>query len=110
MIWTTESSTVSASAPGYIARIEIDGGAIGGYWETGSFTIAIAPASIIAIATTQAKTGRFRKNLDMAAPLLRRRRPGLRGAAGRGLRVRRRPGGAPASRRLRGGPAAAPRR
>ena len=65
MIWTTESSTVLAAAPGYIARIPIEGGAIGGYWETGSFTIAMAPASIIAIAMTQAKTGRSRKKRDI---------------------------------------------
>src|SRR5512140_1030069 len=82
MIWTTESSTVFADAPGYAARIPIEGGAIGGYWEIGRFTIAMPPASIIAIAMTHAKTGRFRKNADMAPPLLRRRRR----VAGRGLR------------------------
>ena len=35
MIWVTLSSTVLAEAPGYMARIEIDGGAIGGYCDTG---------------------------------------------------------------------------
>src|SRR5512140_978789 len=88
MIWTTESSTVFADAPGYMARIPIEGGAIGGYWEIGRFTIAMTPASIMAIAMTQAKTGRLRKKPDMAAPLLRRRPCrrgfGLRGCTRRG--------------------------
>src|SRR5450759_1850520 len=74
MIWTTEPSTVLAEAPVWTALIEIDGGAIGGYWEIGSFTIARAPASIMAIAMTQAKTGRERKNLDIGAALTSRRR------------------------------------
>jgi len=35
MIWVTLFSTVSAEAPVYVAVIEMDGGAICGYWETG---------------------------------------------------------------------------
>ena len=58
----------------------IDGGAIGGYWEIGRLRIARPPASIIAIATTQANTGRSRKNLAIGAPLLRGR--GRGGGAG----------------------------
>ena len=43
----------------------ICGGAIGGYWETGSVLIASRPASMIMMAITQAKIGRFMKNLGM---------------------------------------------
>jgi len=35
MIWTTLSSTVLADAPGKTAEMEMDGGAMGGYWEMG---------------------------------------------------------------------------
>src|SRR5512143_3937347 len=90
MIWMTLSSTVLAEAPVYWARIVIEGGAIGGYWATGSFTIAMTPPSIIAIAMTQAKTGRLRKKEDMASPLLRRRRRGLGRARCRRARPARR--------------------
>src|SRR5690606_26515050 len=57
----------------------IAGGAIAGYWATGSFTIASAPASMTMIARTHAKIGRSMKNFDT---------PGLsygRGAAGAGV-------------------------
>ena len=36
MIWVTVFSTVSAEAPGYMALIAIEGGAIGGYCEIGN--------------------------------------------------------------------------
>jgi hypothetical protein len=42
----------------------IEGGAMGGYCETGRLWFANAPATIMMMAITQAKTGRSRKNLD----------------------------------------------
>ena len=39
----------------------ICGGAIGGYWETGSFLTASRPVSITIMAITQAKIGRLMK-------------------------------------------------
>src|SRR5512142_1619674 len=41
------------------------GGAIGGYWETGSWKIASAPASMMTIAMTHAKMGRSMKKRAM---------------------------------------------
>src|SRR5271169_2370055 len=46
------------------------GGAMGGYWETGSALIARRPASMTIMAFTHAQIGRFIKNLDMSSPLL----------------------------------------
>src|SRR6185369_3987847 len=43
----------------------ICGGAIAGYWETGSFLIDSRPASMTIIAITQAKIGRFMKKRGM---------------------------------------------
>ena len=63
--WVTVSCTVLADAPGYTAFIVICGGAIGGYWETGSALTARKPASMIMMAITQAKIGRFMKNFGM---------------------------------------------
>ena len=64
MSWVTLFSTVSAEAPGYEASIEIEGGAMGGYWETERFLIASRPRVINAMEMTQAKTGRLRKKRD----------------------------------------------
>jgi hypothetical protein len=43
----------------------ICGGAMGGYWETGSFLIASRPTSMTMIAITQAKIGRLMKKRGM---------------------------------------------
>src|ERR1035441_824298 len=51
----------------------MEGGAMGGYCETGRVWMARAPATIRMMAMTQAKTGRLRKNLDNMAP------PSIRG-------------------------------
>src|SRR5450631_3661649 len=59
--WVTVSCTVWADAPGYTALMVICGGAIGGYWETGSVLTASRPASMIMMAITQAKIGRLMK-------------------------------------------------
>jgi hypothetical protein len=42
----------------------MEGGAIGGYWETGKLKIASPPASIMMMAITHAKTGRSKKKFD----------------------------------------------
>ena len=63
--WVTVSCTVWADAPGYMALMVICGGAIGGYCETGSVLIDRRPASMTMMAITQAKIGRFIKNLGM---------------------------------------------
>src|SRR6266702_4021840 len=65
MTWVTVSCTVWAEAPGYVALMAICGGAMGGYWETGSFLIAKRPTSITMMAMTQAKMGLFMKNRGM---------------------------------------------
>ena len=52
------------------------GGAMAGYCATGSVAIASAPASMMTIAMTQAKTGRSMKKRDMACRLIRCRRRG----------------------------------
>ncbi len=61
IICVTDLSTVAASAPGYEASIDTDGGAIVGYCETGNVLTENKPASIIQIAITQAKIGRLIK-------------------------------------------------
>ncbi len=44
------------------------GGAMAGYWDTGSSKMASAPASMMMIAMTHAKMGRSMKNLATSAP------------------------------------------
>jgi hypothetical protein len=44
--------------------MEMDGGAMGGYWDMGRLYIARVPPAMMMMAMTHAKTGRFRKNLD----------------------------------------------
>ena len=61
MIWVTEFSMVSAEAPVYSVVTRTEGGAISGYWDTGSSTTASAPASMMTMAMTQAKMGRSMK-------------------------------------------------
>src|SRR5271166_1028696 len=56
------------------------GGAISGYWATGSTSAAISPASVMMMEMTPAKIGRLMKNSenDIAATLFRgRRRAGV---------------------------------
>ncbi len=65
MTCVTPSSSVFADAPGYLAVMLIVGGAMAGYCATGSVAIASAPASMMTIAMTQAKTGRSMKKRDM---------------------------------------------
>src|SRR5512145_2112190 len=48
-----------------MALMVIWGGAMGGYWETGSVLMAKRPASMIMMAMTQAKMGRLMKNRGM---------------------------------------------
>jgi hypothetical protein len=58
-------STVSAEAPGYVAEMATCGGAMFGYWATGSERIASKPAPITRMDSTHANTGRSMKNLTM---------------------------------------------
>jgi hypothetical protein len=48
----------------------ICGGAMGGYWETGSVFIARRPASMIMMAITTAKIGRFIKNFGITVSFI----------------------------------------
>ena len=64
--WMTLDSSVSADAPGYTAPTLICGGATLGYCATGSVVIAATPASMIAMAMTHAKIGRWTKKWLMA--------------------------------------------
>ena len=65
----------------------ICGGAIGGYWETGSVLIASRPASMIMMAITQAKIGRLMKNLGMECLLYFFAAAGCGAAAGAAVRL-----------------------
>ena len=56
----------SGEAPGKFVCTEICGGATLGYCATGRSGIAIAPAIMMKMATTQAKMGRLMKKLGMA--------------------------------------------
>src|ERR1700733_12669089 len=53
--------------------METAGGAMLGYWATGSRRIEMAPASMTMTASTQAKIGRSMKNLDLELPSACRR-------------------------------------
>src|SRR5690606_4510377 len=63
----TDLDTSSADAPGYVACMEIVGGATSGYCETGMLTNARIPANVIARAITHANTGRSIKNCGIRA-------------------------------------------
>src|SRR6185436_13134918 len=65
MTCVTVSSSVLADAPGYVAITEMVGGAMLGYCAMGRLVIESAPASMITIAMTHAKTGRSMKNRDI---------------------------------------------
>src|SRR4029453_12156764 len=78
----TDCSTVSASAPVYIAVVSICGGAISGNCATGSRKTMTVPPTTKGIAMTIATIGLWIKNRDKALSLL-----GLRGRDG-GRRIR----------------------
>src|SRR3546814_12576554 len=65
MTCVTVSSRVLAEAPAYVALICTEGGAMGGYCDTGSVVIDNAPAIIRIMAITHAKMGRSIKKLTM---------------------------------------------
>src|SRR5688572_10589144 len=67
MTCVTLLSTTAASAPGYVARIVNEGGAISGYCSTGSARSAMTPASRMLSAITQANTGRSMKKRGVIA-------------------------------------------
>src|SRR6185503_3066659 len=75
----TDCSTVSASAPVYIAVVWICGGAISGNCATGSRKTITAPPITKTSAMTIATIGLLMKNLDMALSFRRLRRSGLLG-------------------------------
>ena len=58
----TDSCTVTASAPTYVAVNWISGGAMSGYCEIGRLTIATMPMRVIMIEMTIATIGRSMKN------------------------------------------------
>jgi hypothetical protein len=68
MTWVTVSSSVLASAPGYIAVTPISVGAMAGYCATGSERMESPPASMMRRAITHAKMGRSMKNLATMVP------------------------------------------
>src|SRR5262252_464106 len=61
----TLSSSVCAEAAGYTAETTIEGGATGGYCDTGSCVTATEPPTMMNRAMTHAKIGRSMKNVDM---------------------------------------------
>ena len=63
--WVTVSSMVLGEAPGYTAVMVMAVGAMRGYCEMGRRRMDSAPASMMMMAMTQAKTGRSMKNLAM---------------------------------------------
>src|SRR5579864_4281096 len=64
----TACSSVCASAPTYVARIWISGGAIFGNWATGKLRMVSDPTSTRTIEITIATMGRLMKNFDMTLP------------------------------------------
>src|SRR5688572_1945130 len=69
----TVSATTWAPAPGYTVVTRMIGGAIWGYWATGSVGNATAPTRTMRIASTQATIGRrTKKRLSMRRSGLRR--------------------------------------
>ena len=69
----TDCSIVEASAPGKVAETTTEGGVICGNRATGSSRNAMAPASVMTIASTVAKIGRSMKKL--LTKRVARRRP-----------------------------------
>src|ERR1700745_102481 len=62
---TTVEATISALAPGYCPDTLMSGGAISGYWATGSGVNDTAPMITKTIETTAAKIGRSMKKCEM---------------------------------------------
>src|SRR5882724_3049684 len=62
---TTVAATTSALAPGYWPLTLTTGGAISGYWATGSRPTDTAPTMTKTIETTAAKIGRSMKKWEM---------------------------------------------
>ncbi len=77
MTCVTGCSTVSASAPGYVATMATCGGAIGGYDSMPSVLIASTPPSVISSASTHAKMGRWMKKFENMVRLPSWSRAGL---------------------------------
>src|SRR5258707_1219336 len=65
---TTVSATTSALAPGYWPLTLTTGGAISGYWATGSRPTETAPTMTKAIEMTAAKIGRSMKKWERRMP------------------------------------------
>ena len=65
MTLVTVSAMVLAEAPGYVAMMEICGGATFGNCDTERLGMASKPARVIKMATTQANLGRSIKKRDM---------------------------------------------
>src|SRR5262245_65216086 len=62
---TTVAATTSALAPGYWPVTVMVGGAISGYWATGSRKNATPPRITNTIDTTEAKIGRSMKKCEI---------------------------------------------
>jgi hypothetical protein len=65
----TEFSTAEALAPLYVVLTDIVGGAMSGYWVTGSAARPIRPSSTIKIEITVDSTGRL-MNLSSFIPYI----------------------------------------
>src|SRR5260370_32158474 len=61
----TDCSSVSASAPTYVACNQISGGAMLGNWAIGRAVMVMAPMMTVRMAMTIATMGRLMKNLDI---------------------------------------------
>src|SRR5258708_35477716 len=81
---TTVAATTSALAPGYCPVTLTTGGAISGYWATGSRPMDTAPRMTKTIETTAAKIGRSMKKWDWGIRGSRSMGVDLRAAARRG--------------------------
>src|SRR6266850_53458 len=64
----TDCSTVTASAPVYVAVTMICGGTMSGNWATGNRPIATSPPRTVTIAITMATMGRLTKKADTSVP------------------------------------------
>ena len=85
----TDCSTVSASAPVYMAVVSICGGAISGNCATGSRNTITAPPITKRMAMTIATIGLLMKNLDMVSVILARAARARRGPRYRAWDARR---------------------
>src|SRR6516164_3946147 len=92
LIWssmgdTTVEATTSALAPGYWPFTLMIGGAISGYWATGSRVNDTEPRMTKTIDTTAAKIGRSMKKCEIRIPKASVRLGGLGGLGSLGLRA-----------------------